>query len=365
MPWFSRATARELGLSPRSCPSKASLPRDLLPNLLARQPAQAHNLGLVVLFLGTERIDLMRILSCAFLARLAFVALLIHSTSSYADTFGSGANTFAIEFVAIGDPGNLADTTGNPNPAGAVPYTYRIGKYEVSEQMIDKANALGGIGLTKDTRGPDKPATSIGWFEAARFVNWLNDITGNTPAYKFDSGGNFQLWNSTDNGYDANNLYRNRLARYFLPSVDEWYKAAFYDPNSGVYFEYPTGSDNVPASVASGTAAGTAVYGFQTGPADVKFAGGLSPYGTMAQGGNVFEFQEGDFGDIDFNSPYRGLRGTGWNTAFSHMRSPGRTFIADPANGLDFQGFRIASIIPEPNAVILFGIGLTVFLRRL
>jgi len=52
-----------------------------------------------------------------------------------------------------------------------VPYSYRIGKYEISEQMIDKANALGGLGITKDSRGPDKPATNVTWFEAAKFVN--------------------------------------------------------------------------------------------------------------------------------------------------------------------------------------------------
>ena len=37
------------------------------------------------------------------------------------DTFGSGANTFDIEFVSIGNPGNAADTTGSPNPAGRCP----------------------------------------------------------------------------------------------------------------------------------------------------------------------------------------------------------------------------------------------------
>src|SRR4051812_45933792 len=88
---------------------------------------------------------------------------------SLADTFGSGANSFDIDFVTIGNPGNPPDA--NPNPAGAVPYTYRIGKYEISEQMIDKANALGGLGITKDTRGPDYPVTSVSWYEAAKFVN--------------------------------------------------------------------------------------------------------------------------------------------------------------------------------------------------
>ena len=41
--------------------------------------------------------------------------------------------------MTIGNPGNPPDA--NPNPAGSVPYSYRIGKYEISEQMIEKANA--------------------------------------------------------------------------------------------------------------------------------------------------------------------------------------------------------------------------------
>ena len=83
-----------------------------------------------------------------------------------ADTFGTGENTFEIEFVTIGDPGNTADD--DPNPSGAVDYVYRMGKYEISEQMIEKANTLGGLGITIDDRGPDKPSTSVTWFEAAR-----------------------------------------------------------------------------------------------------------------------------------------------------------------------------------------------------
>ena len=55
------------------------------------------------------------------------------------NTFGSGDNVFDIEFVTIGNPGNPADTTGNPNPAGAVDYVYRIGKYEISRDMVEKA----------------------------------------------------------------------------------------------------------------------------------------------------------------------------------------------------------------------------------
>ena len=87
---------------------------------------------------------------------LAFAIVLalsihFHASLTHADTFGSGASSFTIEFVPIGDPGNLPDAL--PNPAGAVPYAYRMAKYEISEQMIDKANALGGLGITKDPRG--------------------------------------------------------------------------------------------------------------------------------------------------------------------------------------------------------------------
>ena len=116
---------------------------------------------------------------------LAVVAFSTIVNLAHADTFGSGANTFNIEFVTIGNPGNAADTTGEPNPAGSVPTPIDMGKFEISEQMIDKANALGGLGITKDTRGADKPATSMSWNEAARFVNWLNTSSGSTPAYKF------------------------------------------------------------------------------------------------------------------------------------------------------------------------------------
>jgi sulfatase modifying factor 1 len=149
-------------------------------------------------------------------ATLAFFSLsLLCISVVYADTFGGGANTFDIAFVTIGNAGNAADTTGSPNPAGAVPYSYRMGKFEISEQMIDKANALSGLGITHDNRGPDKPATSVSWNEAARFVNWLNTSTGSSPAYKFaiqpgevgyDANTSIQLWLPSDAGYNRNNL---------------------------------------------------------------------------------------------------------------------------------------------------------------
>jgi sulfatase modifying factor 1 len=273
----------------------------------------------------------------------------------FADTFGSGANTFDIQFVAIGNPGNVADTTGTPNPAGAVPYEYRMGKYEISEQMIDKANALGGLGITKDTRGANKPATSISWFEAAKFVNWLNTSSGSSPAYKFDAGGTFQLWQPSDAGFNANNPFRNSLANYFLPSVNEWYKAAYFDPLNGVYYDYPTGSNVAPTAVASGTAAGTAILQ-QNIPADITLAGALSAFGTMAQGGNAYEWNETE-SNMSFSVSGRAIRGGFYGSNSLDLLADQLLNIIPSSDGTDL-GFRVGSAVPEPHSIMLIGIGI-------
>jgi hypothetical protein len=308
-----------------------------------------------------------------FLAAL-FCAVLADRAA--ADTFGSGLNTFDIEFVAIGNPGNVADDlSANPDFAGSVPYTYRIGKFEISEQMIDKANAEGGLGITKDTRGFDKPATSVSWNEAARFVNWLNTSTGSPPAYKFAiqpgevgyiANASIELWTISDAGYNPNNLYRNRLARYVLPSVDEWYKAAYYDPTSGGYYDYPTGSDSVPDGIDSvGDPNFDAVFqdgGFNSQPNDITDVGLLSPYGTAGQGGNVYEWEETDLDLVNDLVDGRGTRGGRWFSASSDLLSSNRG--SGGANvEVAITGFRVASI-PEPSSLLLGALGGALLLLR-
>ncbi len=289
-------------------------------------------------------------------------------------TFGSGANQFTMDFVTIGNPGNAADTTGNPNPAGSVGYIYDIGKFEVSEDMITKYNANFGTAnnlvITKDGRGTDKPATNVSWNEAARFVNWLNTSTGYQAAYKFITSGvndSIALWTSGDAGYDVNNKFRNSLAQYFLPSYNEWYKAAFYDPNksggSG-YWDYTIASDSAPTPVASGTTAGTAVY-LQTeeqGPANVNNAGGLGPYDVMGLGGNIHEWEESSFDLANSSgSSERGFRGGRWYNNPSSLLSSSVRINAGPSLSGPDLGFRIASLSSSgpttavPGPLPLFG----------
>ena len=285
------------------------------------------------------------------------------SATSLLETFGTGANEFTMEFVTIGNPNNAADTTGSPNPAGSVAYTYNLGKYEVSRGQIDKANSAGSLGITYTSYSStvNKPGTGISWYEAATYVNWLNTSTGGTAAYKF-VGGTFQLWSSTDAGYNASNMFRNSLAKYWLPSSNEWYKAAYGNLN-GTWNNYATGSDSAPTSVASGTAANTAVYTPQSGPADITSAGGLSPWGTMGQGGNAWEWNETAYdGTNNTAGENRELLGGYWGNVSTFLAASYRYDI-NPSSGNDGIGFRVASV-PEPSAGLLVVLGLSGLLLR-
>ena len=296
-------------------------------------------------------------------------------------TFGSGGNQFNMEFVTIGNPGNTADTTGAPSLAGAVGYTYGIGKFEVSEDMITKFNASQSLQITQNNRGTAKPATSVSWNEAARFVNWLNISSGGSAAYKFTTGGvndNIELWTASDTAdYDPLNPYRSKRATYVLPSYNEWYKAAYYNPTNSTYYDYTNGSDTAPTAVASGTTAGTAVYGqtFGQGPANVDQAGGLSPYGVMGLGGNVSEWEESSDDLLNSSgSSSRGIRGGSWDGGSDDLSSSTRVFDFVPSGQGSLIGFRVASLassappaVPEPSMMVigtLFGLGGLMAKRR-
>ena len=291
---------------------------------------------------------------------------LSYQPSAQADTFGTSGNEFTIDFVNIGNAGNAADTTGY----GAVPYQYRVGTYEITQDAITKATASGMANVTAGAWTGSQPAANISWYEAAAFVNWLNTSTGRQAAYNLTFSGSWSmtLWSSGD-AWQAGgeNLYRHKDAFYFLPSENEWYKAAYYNPGGSNYFLYPTASSSVPTAVASGTNAGTAVYNqpFEQGPAGVDVAGAFSSYGTMGQGGNVWEWNESAFdGSNSFSSENRAFRGGLWDGPEVFLGSSFRA-SADPAGEDNLTGFRVASV-PEPStyALVLLGAGAVYLWKR-
>lgn len=295
------------------------------------------------------------------LAALCVFALWASLTTARADTFGSGGNTFTIDFVTIGNPGNADDAGAGgglySSPYGGVGYTFRMGIAEAAQDWITKAANLGATNLGGGAWSAAQPAASVQWYQAAAFVNWLNTSTGHQAAYNltYSGGWSMTLWSSTQAWQlDGENLYRHKDAYYFLPTEDEWYKAA-YHKNDGVtanYWDYATGSNSIPTAVASGTGAGTAVYnGAPAAPATVNNAGGLSAYGTMGQNGNVWEWQESAFDGMN-NSPSedRAYRGGSLVSADDALRSSRRAPDA-PASSYIGVGFRVASV-PEPSSTV-------------
>jgi hypothetical protein len=282
----------------------------------------------------------------------------ISPAQTITEIFGTGANAFTMDFVTIGNPGNAPNIWGG----GSVSYVYNLGKYEISRDMVDKATSQGLTGVTiapiADVRnfggadGSSRPATGITWYEAAKFVNWLNTSKGFMPAYKFNANGGFSIWAEGDNGYDSNNKTRNSLANFWIPNTNEFYKAARGSPN-GTWYEYATGSNTQPTPVSGGTSANTAVYYSQQGPADITNAGGLSAWGTMGQQGNVSEWREDVYTNIYTGASERFEDLDNWNNWELNTAA-----FAPP----DFEsvklGFRVAlAAIPEPSSLSLLALG--------
>jgi len=295
-------------------------------------------------------------------------------------SFGSGTIQFNMEFVTIGNPGNAADTTGIPIPAGSVGYSYGIGKYEVSRDMVNKYNLNFGSANLQiinmwdasgfGGNGDNQPAVGVGWNAAARFVNWLNTSTGRFAPYRFNSnivGDYIALWTSADiEDYDPENPYRSKRATFVLPTYHEWYKAAYYQPDSNTYSDYTNGRNTPPAAVTAGTGTNEAVFNHTEGqgPARVDRAGGANQFGVVGMGGNVAEWEESPFGlsNMIATAP-RGWRGGHWMSPSGQLSSSERYEYVDINLASPFIGFRVVqlsvsdSAVPEPTSMAIFGLG--------
>lgn len=315
----------------------------------------------------------MKTISTIATGALALVAI---NSPLHADTFGSGANTFTIDFANIGNPGNADDAGAGGGiyslPYGGVSYLYRMGVAEVPQDWITKATNLG---LTNVVAGPwagNQPATDMTWYEAAAFVNFLNVSTGHVAAYQLNAANTaLTLWSSAQ-AWQAGgeNLFRNKDAYYFLPSEDEWYKAAHHQ-NDGItsnYWDYATGSNSIPDGIDFGgdtTFDAVFLQGANQGqPNGVTNVGLASSYGTFGQNGNVLEWVESaDDGLNDSPSENRIFRGGTWSYDEGSLRSSTRNTII-PSDTAAILGFRVASV-PEPTStMLLIGAGLIWIARR-
>jgi formylglycine-generating enzyme required for sulfatase activity len=303
-----------------------------------------------------------------------FIRCAIGALASAVWLFVVPAYAVTIDWITVGDPGNAADTTGY----GGVPYPYIISRYEITNsqyveflnsvdtfdtyELYDSAmslSPLGGItrigGLPRDTFEVkagmgDKPVNNVTFYDALRFVNWLNNGQGSGDT----ETGAYTLLGGTPTPSNGATVTRNSGGpMIFLTSENEWYKAAFYDALSTSYFDYPAGSDTNPICAAPGATPNTAncngVLGELT---DVgAYTGSASPYGTFDQAGNVMEWT-----DSIMSPPYRFRRGGSYGQMdFSNAAST--VDALDPESSFNGLGFRLVTI-PEPSTTLLLAFGL-------
>jgi len=195
-----------------------------------------------------------------------------------------------------------------------------------------------------------KPVNFVSFYDALRFTNWLNNGQGSADT----ETGAYTLLGGTATPSNGLTVTRNPGANIFLPSENEWYKAAYYDALTATYFDYPAGTNTATVcSAPTGTANRANCANAVGGVTDVgAYTGSASPYGTFDQGGNVWEWNE----QIVSGST-RGIRGGGWGSSAGLLAASRRNNTLPTGEGGDI-GFRVASLVPEPGTSLLVMTGL-------
>jgi formylglycine-generating enzyme required for sulfatase activity len=215
---------------------------------------------------------------------------------------------------------------------------------------ISRVGSSGSYTYSVDAAFVKRPVNYVSWGDAARFTNWLHNGQGGGSTEE----GAYYLNGATSDA-ELMAVTRNADARYWIPTEDEWYKAAYHqnDGATGNYFSYPTGSNTVPGRDMADASGNNANYSGNPYPIDSpyyttkvgEFENSDSPYGTFDQGGNVWEWNETAKG-------WRGVRGGGWGHSSDYLLASYRDAGGLPTHELDRLGFRVASV-PEPASITL------------
>ncbi len=123
---------------------------------------------------------------------------------------------------------------------------------DVSQTMLADAQAALGasVNLGGGAWAGSQPAADVTWYQAAAFVNWMNTSQGYTAAYNltYTSGTptGLTLWTGANIWTWRVGPLSQRECALFLPSENEWYKAAYFDATAngglGGYWQYATGA---------------------------------------------------------------------------------------------------------------------------
>jgi VCBS repeat-containing protein len=254
--------------------------------------------------------------------------------------------------VPVGDTGNANDpATG----FGAVNYGFQIGSNEVTRaEYADFLNAVAsvdthalynpnmGIVRTGSSGSYSYAATDgtrsvawVSWYDALRFANWLHN--GQPRGAQGAASTEFGAYTFSGESSVSN---RNAEAKVFLPSENEWYKAAYYQGGGNAfYWAFPTRSDTPPLALLPNSSDNAANYDRVANavtPAGA-YATSQGYYGTHDQAGNLWEWNEAL---IDGD---RGLRGGSYDDYPLLLHASYRD-SQSPTLENEFVGFRIAAV---------------------
>lgn len=318
----------------------------------------------------------------------------------------ASAQLVTIDMVTVGNPNNDAASATNTTHGlsnaygyGSVGYEYQIGKYMVTNNQyatflnavaasdpygLYNTNMASNANVAGITRGGtsgsytysvisgrgNAPVAYVSWFDAARFTNWLHN--GATAGASTETGA------YTLNGATSGIITKDVNAQFWIPSEDEWYKAAYYDPtlNSGTgrYFLHANGSDTMTSNdIADSGSANYSAGDYATTPGNNTYSSSTyyltdvgsyenteNYYGTFDQAGLLWEWNDA------IVSSNRGIRGGSWIGSENFLRSSIRLNF-DPASESLIIGFRVASI-PEPSTIVMllitFGASALVLRKR-
>jgi len=309
-----------------------------------------------------------------------------------------------IDWVTIGDPGNAAQSAANRTHSesegdgyGAVSYTYKISRNETTitqyAAFLNAVAAADTYGLYRTSMAEgyapsisrtgisgsytysvigsgDRPITWISWYDAARFANWIHNghPTGAQNTATTEDGA-YTLTGNTGI------ITKNVGATVWIPTENEWFKAAYYDPThmggTGGYWLYANQSDSITSNIVGVPGAANfrngndfavtqnnqLIYGnnylTEVGAYGID---SQSYYGINDMGGNVKEWNDAIIERIIGGEPtiFRGVRGGSWDLGEFNLRSSTRIFGSDglPSGDDNAFGFRLASI-PEPSSTLL------------
>jgi sulfatase modifying factor 1 len=330
-----------------------------------------------------------------------------------------------IPTVSVGDLGNQNDP-GTGSLYGGVGYAYGIGSTEVTvgqytaflnavantdtyslynSHMATNGNVAGiaqsgspGTYTYSVIGSPNHPVTYVSWGDSARFANWLhNGQPTGAQAGSTTEDGAYTL-NGATSGFALLAVTRNAGAKWFIPTENEWYKGAYYQPaaqggDSDSYWSYPMKTNSVPYSdqppgatpdntrvanflqddgVADGYDDGYAVTGSTTLSSSQNYltdvgayTSSASYYGTLDQAGSVWEWNETTVLVAAGHFPIfgRGVRGGAWDGGSILLPASLRD-KADPTLENQVVGFRVA--VPEPTSLTLCLAGIVALaLRRI